>query len=184
MLDGPATAPAGAITVPAGNNGSLDPAPNTTYWFAPGVHTLGTGAYNQIIPANNDWFVGAPGAVLDGQNKNNSAFTQHATGVTISYLTIRNFISPLDQGVVNHDSGNGWTIANNSIVDNAGRGAHGRCQQRDPGQLPRRQRPVRDQRVPGRRRDHEPRRRPQRDRRQQHGQHGEDRTRVAVAAAA
>ena len=120
VLDGPATAPAGAVTVPAGNNGSLNPAPNKTYWFAPGVHTLGTGMYNQIIPADNDWFVGAPGAVLDGQHKNNSAFTQHATGVTISYLTIRNFTSPLDQGVVNHDSGNSWTIANNSIVDNDG----------------------------------------------------------------
>jgi hypothetical protein len=120
MLNGPATAPAGAVTLPAGNNGSLVPSPNKTYWFAPGVHTLGTGPYNQIIPENNDWFVGAPGAVLDGQNENNSAFTQHATGVTISYLTIRNFTSPLDQGVVNHDSGNNWTIANNSIIDNDG----------------------------------------------------------------
>ncbi len=120
ILDGPATAPAGAVTVPAGNNDSLNPAPNKTYWFAPGVHTLGTGQYNQLIPEDNDWFVGAPGAVIDGQNKNNSAFTQHATGVTISYLTIRNFTSPQDQGVVNHDSGNGWTVANNSIIDNQG----------------------------------------------------------------
>jgi hypothetical protein len=120
VLSGPATPPAGAITVPAGNNGSLNYAANKTYWFAPGTHTLGTGMYNQIIPADNDWFVGAPGAVLDGQHKNNSAFTQHATGVTISYLTIRNFTSPLDQGVVNHDSGNNWTIANNSIVNNDG----------------------------------------------------------------
>ncbi|HXY44258.1 MAG TPA: hypothetical protein VEH29_08725, partial [Acidimicrobiales bacterium] len=47
-LEGPATAPAGAVTVPAGlDNGQYD-TPDTTYWFAPGTHTLGTGTFSQI----------------------------------------------------------------------------------------------------------------------------------------
>ncbi|HEY6737206.1 MAG TPA: hypothetical protein VI322_05830, partial [Candidatus Saccharimonadia bacterium] len=49
QLDGPATAPAGAITVPAGDNSALTPnyanpgfsVAGSTFWFAPGVHTLG-----------------------------------------------------------------------------------------------------------------------------------------------
>jgi hypothetical protein len=122
LLDGPATAPAGAMTVPAGDNKGIVWKAGTTYWFAPGVHTLGTGIYDQIIPADNDTFIGAPGAVIDGQGKNYFAFTQHASGVTIKYLTIRNFVALPDQGVVNHDSGNGWTITNNSIVNNKGAG--------------------------------------------------------------
>ena len=51
VLNGPASAPAGAIVVPAGNNSSVDlEQAGKTYWFAPGVHTLGTGEYSQIIP--------------------------------------------------------------------------------------------------------------------------------------
>ena len=119
-LDGPATAPAGAVTLPAGDHKGQTWAPNTTYWFAPGVHTLGTGEYDQIIPADHDTFLGAPGAILDGQGKNDFAFTQHAIDVTVQYLTIRNFVAPLDQGVVNHDSANGWTINNNTITGNQG----------------------------------------------------------------
>lgn len=120
LLDGPAAAPAGSVTVPAGDNHGRTWAPHTTYWFAPGVHTLGTGEYDQIIPADGDAFVGAPGAVIDGQGKNDFAFTQHASGVSVEHLTIRNFVAPLDQGVVNHDSGDRWTIAGNTIVDNQG----------------------------------------------------------------
>ncbi|HEX3311797.1 MAG TPA: hypothetical protein VHS32_36595, partial [Streptosporangiaceae bacterium] len=36
---GPTSAPAGAVTVPAGSNVGVDfSQPHTTYWFAPGVH--------------------------------------------------------------------------------------------------------------------------------------------------
>lgn len=125
LLTGPATAPAGAVTVPAGDNSGLVPAPNTTYYFAPGTHTLGTGQYGQIIAADNDVFVGAPGAVLDGQHVNLYAFTGSATGVTVEYLTIQNF-GPAgadnNEGVVNHDAGHGWTIEHDSIQKNAGAG--------------------------------------------------------------
>jgi hypothetical protein len=83
---------------------------------------LGTGVFGQIIPANNTTFVGAPGAMLDGQGVNHSAFTQGAANVTIEYLTIQHFNSPQDEGVVNHDSGNGWTISHNTIANNHGAG--------------------------------------------------------------
>jgi hypothetical protein len=55
--------------------------------------------------ATNSTYVGGPGAILDGQGKNNYAFTQHARNVTIKYLTIRNFVAPMNEGTVNHDSG-------------------------------------------------------------------------------
>ena len=71
LLSGPATAPAGAIIVPAGDNSSLDLGQaGKTYWFAPGVHTLGAGQYDQIIPSDNSTYIGGPGAILDGQGKN------------------------------------------------------------------------------------------------------------------
>lgn len=125
LLSGPATAPAGAVTVPAGDNSNLEPAPNTTYWFAPGEHTLGSGEFSQIVPADNDIFVGAPGAILDGKNLNNYAFTGKARNVTIAYLTIENFGTTGGnggEGVVNHDSGKGWTIHHNTVKGNAGAG--------------------------------------------------------------
>lgn len=126
VLDGPSTAPAGAITVPAGNNSSVNfSQANKTYWFAPGVHTLGSGQFDQIIPGSNSRYVGAPGAILDGQKLNQYAFTQHATNVTIEYLTIRNFGpvgSNMNEGVVNHDAGDNWTIQYNTVTGNAGAG--------------------------------------------------------------
>ena len=113
------------VDLPAGDNSGVIGqnwmiSANTTYYFEPGVHTLGSGEFAQIIPANNDTFVGAPGAILDGQNQNVYAFTQHATGVTIEFLEIRHFVSPLDQGVVNHDAGTGWRMAHNYMHDNGG----------------------------------------------------------------
>lgn len=123
LLSGPATAPSGAVTVPAGDNSNFNfRQANTTYWFAPGVHTLGSSEYGQIIPADNTTYIGAPGAVLDGRNINRYAFTQHARNVRIAYLEIRNFVSPRDEGVVNHDQGHGWTIEYNNIHHNKGAG--------------------------------------------------------------
>lgn len=126
LLDGPAVAPAGAITVPAGLNSGINFGQAAkTYWFAPGVHTLGTGRFDQIQPGNGARFVGAPGAILDGQNRNVYAFTQHAVDVTIEHLTIRNFGTGLDnnnEGVVNHDAGDRWTIRRNTVIGNDGAG--------------------------------------------------------------
>ena len=123
VLNGPASAPAGAIVVPAGNNSSVDlDQAGKTYWFAPGVHTLGTGEYSQIIPGDGSTYLGGPGAILDGQGKNRYAFTQHARNVTIKHLTIRNFVAPMNEGTVNHDSGENWTMQYNTVTNNGGAG--------------------------------------------------------------
>ncbi len=125
LLTGPATAPAGTVVVPAGDNSATLGSnwtlkPNTTYWIAPGVHTLGTSQFGQIDPQNGDTFIGAPGAVFDGQGKNASLLDTDVTNVTVEYLEVRNFNASHDQGVVNHDSGDGWTVEHNYIHDNHG----------------------------------------------------------------
>jgi hypothetical protein len=126
---GPTTAPAGAIVVPAGDNSNLTPnwvtngfsTPNKTFWFAPGVHTLGSSEYDQVGPGDNSTFVGAPGAIIDGQNLNRYAFGGESTNVTIRYLEIRNFGGPTgvplsqpagnnNEGVINHNPADNWTM--------------------------------------------------------------------------
>ncbi len=119
ILDGPSTPPAGAVVVPAGDNSSMTWAEGTTYWFESGVHTLGGGEFNQIIPKSNSRFVGAPGAILDGQGVNRYAINnRNATGVTVEHLEMRNFVPPHQTALVNNGAGKGWTIQRNYIHDN------------------------------------------------------------------
>jgi hypothetical protein len=126
LLSGPTTAPSGAVTVPAGDNSSFNfNQPGATLWFETGTHTLGSDVYGQIIARANMTYIGAPGAVIDGQNLNLYAFTNDVENVTIRYLTIKNFGRGMDnnnEGVVNHDSGTDWTIDHNTIIDNDGAG--------------------------------------------------------------
>jgi len=131
VLSGPASAPAGAVTVPAGNNASLfgDQLPaSTTYYFAAGTHYLGSGEYAQINPGRNDTFIGAPGAIISGDDPGSSGYEQNdfafvgngtgITGVTIEYLTIENFSPPGSQGAVNTNSDDNWTITHSTIKGN------------------------------------------------------------------
>ena len=123
---GPARPPHGAVVVRAGDNSGVNwTRANTTYWFAPGRHTLSRGAYTQIDPGPGDTFVGAPDAVLDGLHRNYYAFAGDSPRVTISYLTVENFGTPggnMNQGVVNHNSARGWTVDHSTVKDNAGAG--------------------------------------------------------------
>ncbi|WP_028849188.1 right-handed parallel beta-helix repeat-containing protein [Thermocrispum municipale] len=120
-LDGPAKPPKGATVVPAGDNADFDfTQPGTTYWFASGVHTLGDDEFAQIGPGDDASYIGAPGAVLDGRKVNRYAFGGQASGVTIKYLTVRNFVAPHNEGVVNHDSGDRWTIEHTTLIRNKG----------------------------------------------------------------
>jgi hypothetical protein len=124
---GPKTAPAGAVTV----NPSVDndlatkteaSPPGTTFWLAPGKHTLTTDEYGSVAPKNGDTFLAAPGAILDGRGKNRYAFVFTASDVTIKGLTVRGFDPPANEGVVNHDSGDGWVIQDTTIEENGGAG--------------------------------------------------------------
>jgi len=128
---GPSSPPKGATVIPAGDDSGTALAhswtiqPHTTYWFAPGRHTLATGQYGQIIPVNGDTFLGAPGAVLDGRHSNLFAFTGQAHDVTIRDLTIQNFGArggSGGQGVVNHDAGRNWRIDRVTVQHSAGAG--------------------------------------------------------------
>jgi len=127
VLNGPATPPSGAVVIQPGVQDvstmtTLNP-PGTTFWLAPGVHSMVASIYAQVIPKDGNTYIGAPGAILDGKSVNRYAFTQHATNVTIKHLFIRNFMAPGDEGVVNHDFGQGWVIEKNTIAFNGGAGA-------------------------------------------------------------
>jgi len=131
LLSGPSVAPAGAVTVPAGDNSTFNfNQPGATFWFQSGTHTLANGKYAQITATSNSTYIGAPGAILDGQHANLYAFggggSANVTNVTIKYLTIKNFgignNESFDNGVVNHDAGAGWTVQYNTISNNGGAG--------------------------------------------------------------
>lgn len=122
---GPVQPPAGAIIVPAGDNNDMFfdfRQPNKTFWFAPGTHTMGNDQFGQIQPGDNSTFIGAPGAILDGQSINNYAFTGAGQNVTIRYFTVQNFVAPQQEGVVNHNDGRGWTVEYSTIQNNSGAG--------------------------------------------------------------
>jgi hypothetical protein len=121
LLAGPSKPPRGSVALKAGYDDFTAPLrPDTTYWFAPGDHTLGSGQYAHIVPVTGDTFLGAPGAVVDGRGVNQSTFDGTATNVTIKYLTIKDFVPLQDQGAVNHDSARNWTVEYNTIEDNGG----------------------------------------------------------------
>lgn len=124
---GPAVAPAGAVVVdPAVQNALADQTerypPGTTFWLAPGVHTLESADYGQIVPKDGNSYIGAPGAVLDGREINTFAFTGKASGVTVAHLTVSGFVGAIQEGVVNHDFGEDWTVEHNTIEENGGAG--------------------------------------------------------------
>ncbi|MEU6577500.1 right-handed parallel beta-helix repeat-containing protein [Streptomyces sp. NPDC046805] len=124
---GPARAPAGVVTVdPAVVDDlavkTLDSPPHTTFWLRPGTHTLKSGPHGQVLPKEGDVYIGAPGAVLDGRTVNQIAFGGSAENVTIRHLTVQHFAAPHDEGVVNHDSADGWVIEHTTVQDNSGGG--------------------------------------------------------------
>lgn len=128
LLDGPKRPPKGAVQVRTSrslNTVTKQHPRGTTFWLAPGVHRLGTHRFDQVTPKAGDRYIGAPGAVLDGQRKNLYAFVGNAPGVTVEHLTIHGFGASgqnNNEGVVNHDSATGWTIEKNTVRGNAGAG--------------------------------------------------------------
>ncbi|MFE1288361.1 right-handed parallel beta-helix repeat-containing protein [Streptomyces sp. NPDC058751] len=124
---GPAKAPAGAVTVDPSVPGDLAkktknrPA-GTTFWLKPGKHRLEADRYAQVVPKKGNVYLGAPGAVLDGRRTNQYAFGGTAPDVTVRYLTVQGFVAPRDEGVVNHDSADGWVIEHATVQHNSGAG--------------------------------------------------------------
>ncbi|MFC8412754.1 right-handed parallel beta-helix repeat-containing protein [Streptomyces coelicoflavus] len=124
---GPARAPESAVTVDPDVVGDLaaktrnNPA-HTTFWLRPGKHRLESDRYSQVVPKDGNRYIGAPGAVLDGGRTNQYAFGGGAPDVRISHLTVQGFAAPHDEGVVNHDSADGWVIEHATIQRNSGAG--------------------------------------------------------------
>jgi hypothetical protein len=122
---GPANPPAEAVRVDPAVVGDLsekteaNPA-GTVFWLGPGTHRFNSGEFAQVIPKSGNTYIGAPSAVVDGRGRNRYAFTGKASNVTVQNLTIRGFNAPVNEGVVNHDSGAGWVIENSTLVDNRG----------------------------------------------------------------
>jgi hypothetical protein len=121
MLSGPTSAPAGAVTLSPGpstiqNAIAAHPSGATTYYLTAGTYSISS----SINPNNNDTFLGAPGAIIDGANTQQVAFglNDHASGVTLEYLTIQHFVGPQNNGIVNQGQGASWTIQYNTIQNN------------------------------------------------------------------
>ncbi|GAA2123485.1 right-handed parallel beta-helix repeat-containing protein [Streptomyces synnematoformans] len=124
---GPARPPAGAVTVDPGVVGDLaakteSSPPGTTFWLRPGRHRLPPDRYAQVIPKRGNSYLGAPDAVFDGRKTNQYAFGGTAPDVTIRHLTVQGFVAPHNEGVVNHDSADGWVIEHATIRNNSGAG--------------------------------------------------------------
>lgn len=133
-LAGPTSAPAGAIVINPGTDLSAQPRrDNTTYYLKAGTHTIAA----PIITGTNNVYIGAPGAVLDGQFKANRAdgksiaFDGGYTGVTIKNLTIKNFgasngrsIPMVNVSPINTSQAKNWTIEGNRISYNGGVGVY------------------------------------------------------------
>ena len=110
------------VEVASGDNSSMDGelAADTLYYFDSGDHTFGLGPYANLTPQSGDVLVGASGAVIDGQDSNNSWLDGMNPDVDVFFLTIENFVPPQDEGVVNHDGAVSGTIWGNTITDNFG----------------------------------------------------------------
>ena len=135
LLDGPSLAPSGAFVVRPGDDLAAltmaQPA-GTLFYITAGIYTLPNGPIG--AKAGNQ-YIGAPGAVIDGQYSVNYqgqysvAFRGSAAGITIKYLTIRNFgastgkmAAMVNKTAVNWSQAGQWTIANNTISNNGGSG--------------------------------------------------------------
>ncbi|WP_431984457.1 right-handed parallel beta-helix repeat-containing protein [Streptomyces qinglanensis] len=132
---GPAKPPAGAVPVDPAVVGDLaaktrSSPPDTVFWLRPGEHRLERGRHAQVVPKKGNSYLGAPGAVLDGRKSNQYAFGGSARDVTIRHLTVQGFVAPHDEGVVNHDSADGWVIEHARIQYNSGAGLMAGARQR------------------------------------------------------
>ena len=77
---------------------------NTTFCLAAGTYV----AQSVGVPQEGDRFIGALGAILDGQNTTTIAFSGTAPNVVVQNLVIKNYTAPAQQAPV--AGGPGWII--------------------------------------------------------------------------
>jgi len=120
LLMGASTAPSGAATVSPGAStiqaALSSHAAGTTYYLTAGIYSIS----GSIDPQDGDTFIGAPGAIVDGSNTQPVAFglNDHATNVTVKFLTIQHCAGPQNNGIVNQGQGANWTVEYNTIQNN------------------------------------------------------------------
>jgi parallel beta-helix repeat protein len=72
----------------------------------------------QVSPKDNQVFLAAPGAVMNGDGWASSAFRSGASNVTVQGFEITNYNNPLGHGII-HSEGNNWLIEGNNVHHNA-----------------------------------------------------------------
>ena len=90
---------------------------------------IGAGVYRRqtITPKDGMSFVGAPGAVLDGEGVTPYAFetlVTHPKNVTIQGLVITRYAPPAQRAAIQGDNGTGWVISDNEVSYSAYEGVH------------------------------------------------------------
>ena len=127
-LDGPTKRPPGAKVVrPTQNLGIVvdNAKAGTTFYLLPGAHLLGNDVYDQVQPKSGDTFIGAPGAVLDGQSSELlrvHRLRRERHRVLPDHPELRDTDRQPNEGVVNHDSAHGWYIHHNTVQNSGGAG--------------------------------------------------------------
>jgi parallel beta-helix repeat protein len=107
------------VVVEVGVNiqGLVDSHPSGTSF----VLKTGTHRNQKVVPKDGMTFVGEPGAVMDGGNKTDAAFSNGGANVTIRNLIIQNYNTPAQRGAI-EAAGDNWKIIDNEIRYNAGAG--------------------------------------------------------------
>ena len=82
----------------------------------------GTYAKQYVVPKFGNKFIGAVGAILDGQNTTVRAFDGNASNVTIQNLIIQNYKAGYQNAPIYAVNADGWRVRNNEIRNNAGVG--------------------------------------------------------------
>ncbi len=112
------------MTIPAGRGPGNYDTPNTTYYFTPGIHTLGTNVNDQIQTGPNDWYVGersgGQAAIIDGQRANNyGSVSQTGDADWTEYLTVEHFVGDYAIGEPNADGAAcNQTVEYDTVQDN------------------------------------------------------------------
>lgn len=77
-----------------------------------------------VRPRDGMAFWGEPGAILNGQGREEFAFAGNASSVSIQGFVVKNYIPRPMQGAVGSGHGRNWVIEGNEVHDNLGAGIH------------------------------------------------------------